>query len=375
MIYLNENISKIVIKVGSSSLSNENGIDEDKIKNIVEQVSTLKKVGKDVVIVSSGAIAAGMAELGYKKKPSSLIEKQACAAIGQGLLISAYNKHFNENNLKCAQILITGEDFANRRRYLNAYNTINQLLKFNIIPIINENDTTATLEIKFGDNDVLSAQVSSLIEADLLIILSDVSGLLKNLNDPNSIIRVVEEVNLEIENLANGKAGKLGTGGMNSKIKAAKISLSAGIPMVIAPSYGKDVIIRVIDSIESNMFNIGTTFIPKGKKLSKRKRWINFSLKPKGEVIVDEGAQKALLSGKSLLAVGINEVKGVFIAGDLVRILNEKRENIGKGLVNYSSEEIKLIIGKKTEEIHLFNEKFGPEEIIHRDNMVIEKEF
>ncbi|HHV01086.1 MAG TPA: glutamate 5-kinase [Defluviitoga tunisiensis] len=368
-------MSKIVIKVGSSSLSNENGIDEDKIRNIVEQVSTLKKVGKDIVIVSSGAIAAGMAELGYKKKPSLLIEKQACAAIGQGLLISTYNKHFNENNLKCAQILITGEDFANRRRYLNAYNTINQLLKFNIIPIINENDTTATLEIKFGDNDVLSAQVASLIEADLLIILSDVSGLLKNLNDPNSIIRVVEEVNLEIENLANGKAGKLGTGGMNSKIKAAKISLSAGIPMVIAPSYEKDVIIRVIDSIESNMFNIGTTFIPKGKKLSKRKRWINFSLKPKGEVIVDEGAQKALLSGKSLLAVGINEVKGVFIAGDLVRILNEKRENIGKGLVNYSSEEIKLIIGKKTEEIHLFNEKFGPEEIIHRDNMVIEKEF
>jgi glutamate 5-kinase len=375
VIYLNENISEIVIKVGSSSLSNENGIDEDKIRNIVEQVSTLKKVGKDIVIVSSGAIAAGMAELGYKKKPSLLIEKQACAAIGQGLLISTYNKHFNENNLKCAQILITGEDFANRRRYLNAYNTINQLLKFNIIPIINENDTKATLEIKFGDNDVLSAQVASLIEADLLIILSDVSGLLKNLNDPNSIIRVVEEVNLEIENLANGKAGKLGTGGMNSKIKAAKISLSAGIPMVIAPSYEKDVIIRVIDSIESNMFNIGTTFIPKGKKLSKRKRWINFSLKPKGEVIVDEGAQKALLSGKSLLAVGINEVKGVFIAGDLVRILNEKRENIGKGLVNYSSEEIKLIIGKKTEEIHLFNEKFGPEEIIHRDNMVIEKEF
>jgi glutamate 5-kinase len=375
VIYLKENISKIVIKVGSSSLSNDKGIDEEKIKNIVEQVSTLKKYDKDIVIVSSGAIVAGMIELGYKKKPNSLIEKQACAAVGQGLLISTYNKFFNEKKLKCAQILLTGEDFANRQRYLNAYNTINQLLKFNIIPIINENDTTATLEIKFGDNDVLSAQVASLIEADLLIILSDVSGLLKDLNDPKSVINVVEEVNLEIENLANGKSGKLGTGGMNSKIKAAKISLSAGIPMIIASSHEKNVIIRAIDSLVSNKFNIGTTFLPKGKKLSKRKRWINFSLKPKGEIIIDEGAQIALLSGKSLLAVGINEVNGVFIAGDLVRILNENRKNIGKGLVNYSSEEIKMIIGKKTEEIHLFNEKFGPEEIIHRDNMVIETEF
>lgn len=375
MIFLKEKVSRIVIKVGSSSLSDENGIDEEKIRNIVEQVSTLKNLDKEIVIVSSGAIAAGMAELGYKKKPTSIIEKQACAAVGQGLLISTYNKYFNEKKLKCAQILLTGEDFANRRRYLNAYNTINQLLKFNLVPIINENDTTATLEIKFGDNDILSAQVASLIEADLLIILSDVPGLLKDLNDPNSIIRVVEEVNLEIENLVNNKVGKLGTGGMNSKIEAAKISLSAGIPMIIAPSYDNNVIQRSIESLISMSYSVGTTFLPKGKKLSKRKRWINFSLKPKGEIIIDEGAEFALLSGKSLLAVGINEVNGSFTAGDLVKILNKDKAILGKGLVNYSSNEIKMMIGKKTEEIHLFNEKIGPEEIIHRDNMVIEKEF
>jgi len=372
---LKEKVSRIVIKVGSSSLSDENGIDEEKIRNIVEQVSTLKNLDKEIVIVSSGAIAAGMAELGYKKKPTSIIEKQACAAVGQGLLISTYNKYFNEKKLKCAQILLTGEDFANRRRYLNSYNTINQLLKFNLVPIINENDTTATLEIKFGDNDILSAQVASLIEADLLIILSDVPGLLKDLNDPNSIIRVVEEVNLEIKNLVNNKIGKLGTGGMNSKIEAAKISLSAGIPMIIAPSYDNNVIQRSIESLISMSYSVGTTFLPKGKKLSKRKRWINFSLKPKGEIIIDEGAELALLSGKSLLAVGINEVNGSFTAGDLVKILNKDKAILGKGLVNYSSNEIKVMIGKKTEEIHLFNEKIGPEEIIHRDNMVIEKEF
>ncbi len=375
MIFLKEKVSRIVIKVGSSSLSDENGIDEEKIRNIVEQVSTLKNLDKEIVIVSSGAIAAGMAELGYKKKPTSIIEKQACAAVGQGLLISTYNKYFNEKKLKCALILLTGEDFANRRRYLNSYNTINQLLKFNLVPIINENDTTATLEIKFGDNDILSAQVASLIEADLLIILSDVPGLLKDLNDPNSIIRVVEEVNLEIKNLVNNKIGKLGTGGMNSKIEAAKISLSAGIPMIIAPSYDNNVIQRSIESLISMSYSVGTTFLPKGKKLSKRKRWINFSLKPKGEIIIDEGAELALLSGKSLLAVGINEVNGSFTAGDLVKILNKDKAILGKGLVNYSSNEIKVMIGKKTEEIHLFNEKIGPEEIIHRDNMVIEKEF
>jgi len=375
VIFLKEKVSRIVIKVGSSSLSDENGIDEEKIRNIVEQVSTLKNLDKEIVIVSSGAIAAGMAELGYKKKPTSIIEKQACAAVGQGLLISTYNKYFNEKKLKCALILLTGEDFANRRRYLNSYNTINQLLKFNLVPIINENDTTATLEIKFGDNDILSAQVASLIEADLLIILSDVPGLLKDLNDPNSIIRVVEEVNLEIKNLVNNKIGKLGTGGMNSKIEAAKISLSAGIPMIIAPSYDNNVIQRSIESLISMSYSVGTTFLPKGKKLSKRKRWINFSLKPKGEIIIDEGAELALLSGKSLLAVGINEVNGSFTAGDLVKILNKDKAILGKGLVNYSSNEIKVMIGKKTEEIHLFNEKIGPEEIIHRDNMVIEKEF
>lgn len=372
MIFLKNTINKIVIKVGSSSIADENGINVGKMNKIVEQVTDLKfKRKKDIIIVSSGAIAAGRSELGYSYKPYSVAEKQACAAVGQGVLISKYRDLFAVKNIKVAQILLTADDFSNRQRYLNAYNTMNALLENDVIPIVNENDTITTDEIKFGDNDVLSAQVASLLEADLSIILSDIPGLLKDLGNPKSLINIVEEVTPELENLANGKSGKLGTGGMSSKLKAAKISIASGIPLTILPSYEESIITKAVDNIENRQFNLGTTFLPKGKRMSKRKRWIQFSLKPKGKLIVDNGAHEALLKGKSLLAVGIISVSGSFSVGDLVLISNKKGESIGKGLINYSSEELKEIIGKKTDEILTFKENFGPEEVIHRDNLVI----
>lgn len=372
MIFLKNTINKIVIKVGSSSIADENGINVGKMNKIVEQVTDLKfKRKKDIIIVSSGAIAAGRSELGYSYKPYSVAEKQACAAVGQGVLISKYRDLFAVKNIKVAQILLTADDFSNRQRYLNAYNTMNALLENDVIPIVNENDTITTDEIKFGDNDVLSAQVASLLEADLSIILSDIPGLLKDLGNPKSLINIVEEVTPELENLANGKSGKLGTGGMSSKLKAAKISIASGIPLTILPSYEESIITKAVDNIENRQFNLGTTFLPKGKRMSKRKRWIQFSLKPKGKLIVDNGAHEALLKGKSLLAVGIISVSGSFSVGDLVLISNKKEESIGKGLINYSSEELREIIGKKKDEILTFKENFEPEEVIHRDNLVI----
>ncbi|KUK82442.1 MAG: Glutamate 5-kinase [Petrotoga mobilis] len=371
MIFLKNTFNKIVIKVGSSSIADENGINVGRMNKIVEQVAVLKiKRRKDIIIVSSGAIAAGKSELGYHYKPYSLSEKQACAAVGQGVLISKYRELFAVKKIKVAQILLTAEDFSNRHRYLNAYNTMTALLENDVIPIVNENDTVTTDEIKFGDNDVLSAQVASLLEADLSIILSDIPGLLKDLTNPKSLINIVEEVTPELEILANGKSGKLGTGGMSSKLKAAQISIASGIPLTILPSYEDGIITKAVDNIEHSQFNIGTTFLPKGKKMSKRKRWIQFSLKPKGELIVDNGAHEALLKGKSLLAVGIISLSGNFSIGDLVVVSNKKGENIGKGLVNYSSEELKEIIGKKSHEILSFKENVGPEEVIHRDNLV-----
>ncbi|KUK16050.1 MAG: Glutamate 5-kinase [Petrotoga mobilis] len=371
MIFLKKTINKIVIKVGSSSIADENGINVGKMNQIVEQLAELKFQRKDIIIVSSGAIAAGKSELGYHYKPYSLSEKQACAAVGQGVLISKYRDLFANKNIKVAQILLTADDFSNRQRYLNAYNTMNTLLDTGVIPIVNENDTITTDEIKFGDNDVLSAQVASLLEADLSIILSDVPGLLKDLGDSKSLVNTVEEITPDIENLANGKSGKLGTGGMNSKIKAAKISIASGIPLTILPAYEKGIIKKGVDAIENKQFNVGTTFLPKGERMSKRKRWIQFSLKPKGKLIVDDGAHQALLKGKSLLAVGIVSISGSFSPGDLVTIFNKKRENIGKGLINYSSEELKEIIGKKTNDILTFKENLRPEEVIHRNNLVI----
>ena len=370
---------RIVVKVGSSTITHSVGkLNLTMIDNIVRQLIDLKNRGKEVILVTSGAIGAGMGELGYDKKPRLIPKQQAMAAIGQGLLIGVYNRFLREYGEKGAQILLTSRDLEDRDRYLNAFNTITTLLEYGVVPIVNENDTVATNEIKFGDNDTLSARVASLVEADVLINLSDVEGLYKG--DPLEVaveslevVRKVEEITPEIEKLAGSKGSEVSTGGMCTKIEAAKAAVGSGIIMVIGPGHKKNIVIDIVSMLEKNEeYNLGTTFLPTGDSLSKRKQWFTYNVPVSGSIKVDKGAEAALISkGKSLLPGGVKEVIGVFPSGGLVRILNHEGKEIGKGLVDYSSAEIEKIKGHHSREIFSILGYISQEEIIHRRNMVI----
>jgi len=370
---------RIVVKVGSSTITHSVGkLNLTMIDNIVRQLVDLKNQGKEVILVTSGAIGAGMGELGCEKKPKLIPKQQAMAAIGQGLLIGVYNKFLREYGEKGAQVLLTSRDLEDRDRYLNAFNTLMTLLEYGVIPIVNENDTVATNEIKFGDNDTLSARVASLAEADVLINLSDVEGLYKG--DPAltteslEIIRKVEEITPEIEKLAgSNKGSEVSTGGMYTKIEAAKAAVGSGIIMIIGPGYRKNVVIDLMSMLEKNKeYNLGTTFLPSGDSLSKRKQWFSYNVPVCGGLKIDKGAEEALVNkGKSLLPGGVKEVIGVFSSGGLVRILSHEGKEIGKGLVDYSSAEIEKIKGHHSSEIFSILGYINQEEIIHRRNMVI----
>lgn len=367
---------RIVVKVGSSSLTNQNGkLNFTQLDSLSRQLVDLENQGRELILVSSGAVAAGMGELGYKQKPAAIPERQACAAVGQGLLIGIYNKFFKEYGSKSAQILLTSSDLENRNRYLNAFNTLETLIENGVIPIINENDTVVTNEIKVGDNDTLSARVAGLVEADLLINLSDIDGLYNG--NPNEmkenlkLISKVENITAEIEKMAGGEGSSVGTGGMQTKIEAAKIATNSGVVMIIGPGKEKNSLLEIVKMVENNEFNIGTTFLTADDCLSKRKQWLNFNLPSAGEIIVDQGAAEALLKrGKSLLPGGVAEVKDEFNSGDLVTISFENSE-IGKGIVNYSSQEIDKIKGVHSDKIEKILGYFNKSEVIHRDNMVI----
>jgi len=366
---------RIVVKVGSSTLTNENGkLNFSQIDKLTRQIVDLKNQGREIILVSSGAIAAGMGELGFAKKPNSIPEQQACASVGQGVLIGIYNKFFREYGEKCAQILLTSSDLENRNRYLNAFNTLETLLEYGIVPVINENDTVVTNEIKFGDNDTLSARVAGLAEADLLINLSDVEGLYSGNPAEEKdleLIPLVEEIDQKIIDMAGGKGSLFGTGGMSTKIDAAKIAVSSGVVMIIGPGKEKDSLLKLVEMAESKDYSMGTTFLAEQESLSKRKQWLHFNLPPSGKIIVDKGAAEALIQrGKSLLPGGILKVEGDFKSGDPVLISNGEK-NIGKGLANYSSEEIEKIKGIHSEEIESKLGYFNKSEVIHRDNMVI----
>ncbi len=375
----NKKYKRIVVKVGSSTITHSVGkLNLTMIDNIVRQLVDLKNKGKEVILVTSGAIGAGMGELGCEKRPRLIPKQQAMAAIGQGLLIGVYNRLLREYGEKGAQILLTSSDLEDRDRYLNAFNTLITLLEYGVIPIVNENDTVATNEIKFGDNDTLSARVASLAEADVLINLSDVEGLYKG--DPAltteslEIIHKVEEITPEIESLAgSNKGSEVSTGGMSTKIEAAKAAVDSGIIMVIGPGYRKNVIIDLVNMLENEEeYNLGTTFLPSGGSLSKRKQWLSFNVPICGGIKVDEGAEEALVNkGKSLLPGGVKEVIGVFSSGGLVRIINQEGKEIGKGLVDYSSAEIEKIKGHHSSEIFSILGYINQEEVIHRRNMII----
>lgn len=348
---------RVVVKIGSSlffssSVSTGINLDFNIIHRIVKQIIKLIKEGKEIGIVSSGAIALGMSRLKLVSRPKELSSLQAIAAVGQSELMDVYREFFNKKALNCGQVLLTYEDFIDRKRYLNAKNTLLTLFRLKNVPIINENDTVSTDEIKFGDNDRLSALVANLISADLLIILSDVEGLL---DKDKKLIKVVDELSPYIKTLACPTDKKMCVGGMITKLEAAKIATGSGIPCVLANGCKKDIILSVI----KDPANQGTLFIPK-KELAARLRWIAFGSKPKGKIMVDEGAKIALLNKKSLLCVGVIGTSGVFEAGDIVSLIDKQNCEFARGKVRVSSKQLDRIKGRHFDK-----------EIIHRDNIVV----
>lgn len=364
-------MSRIVIKIGSNILADsKGGLNARRINTIAKDVAEACSLGNEIIVVSSGAVAAGMKKLGLKEKPKDIQLKQAAAAIGQSALMWAYEKSFSRFGKKVAQVLLTRGIFSYRQTYLNAKNTLITLINYGIIPIINENDTVAIDEIKFGDNDRLAALVSGLIDAEHLIILSDVDGLYSSdpQNDSNAkLIRRVDKVTSDLEAMAGGEGSAIGTGGMYSKLLAAKRANSRGIKVNIVSGRKSGIITALLRGKEC-----GTEFIPNMKRISSKKGWIAYATKPRGNLILDDGAVGALVkAGKSLLPSGIIRVEGIFEAGDSVNCLDSAGNKLAKGIVNYSSGDIDKIKGQKTSAIEAVLGYKYSDEVIHRDNLVL----
>jgi glutamate 5-kinase len=363
---------RVVIKVGSAVLtSTEQGLDQNRIERLASDISSIMAQGHEVVLVSSGAIAAGLAKLGLKKtKGMPLSLKQAAAAIGQSGLMWMYEKTFDKHGKKVAQVLLTREDLSNRARFLNARNTLQTLLDYGVVPIINENDTVSVDEIKFGDNDNLSGMVVHLTDADLLIILSDIEGLYTA--DPKKdasavLIPLVEKITAEIERYAGDSHSSIGTGGMCSKLMTARKVGAYGAPMVIVNGKKNGVLQALFEGAE-----VGTLFLPKPDKQDSRKHWIAFTVCSNGRVTVDDGAHEALMSkGRSLLPGGIVKVEGEFKVGDCVTCIDRHESAFARGLVKYSSADLDRIKGLKTSQIESVLGHKDYDEVIHRDDLVI----
>jgi glutamate 5-kinase len=362
---------RIVVKVGSSTLTCSTGkMDLNLINKLTCKLANAENQGKEVILVTSGAVGVGMAKLGMGKKPKSIPEKQAAAAVGQGILLHMYEKMFGEYGQTVAQILLTRDDISDRKRYLNARNTLHTLLGMGIIPIINENDTVAWEEIRFGDNDTLAALVAGLVDADLLIILSDIDGLYTGdpKGDPDAqLIPLIENITPEIEELAGGAGTHLGSGGMQTKIQAAKIAGNAGIPMVIAQGKEPAVLDDILEGRE-----VGTLFLPKEYKLHHRKRWIAFGAELRGALYVDQGAERAIIqAGKSLLPIGVIGLEGNFEPGDIVSIQTADHKEFARGIVDYGVDNVKRIMGHQSHEIEGILGHKDYDYIVHRNNMVL----
>ena len=360
---------KIVVKVGTSTLTHKNGkLNLEQIEKLVRQLSDLRNQGKDVVLVSSGAIGAGMGKLNLEERPRTIPEKQAVAAVGQGILLHIYEKMFSEYGQATAQLLLTKADLEHRQRFLNGRNTLLTLLRLGVIPIVNENDTVAFEEIKFGDNDTLAALVGTLIDADLVILLTDIDGFYNGdprKNKEAERISVVETIDEQIEALAGSVGSKFGSGGMATKITAASIAVNAGIPLMIAHG-AEDHIIRRLTNGE----DVGTLFLPIEMKPHLRKKWIAFGSHVGGRVVVDDGARDVLIhKGKSLLPSGIVAVEGNFAAGDVVGITDTHGREFAKGITNYSAQELERIKGQKSKDICPILGYKDFDEVIHRDNL------
>lgn len=361
--------SRIVVKIGSGVITHDNGLNIDIVQSVGRQISVLIDRGLEVLLVSSGAMAAGVRKIGLARRPDEIPKRQAIAAVGQAGLILEYEKAFAQYGKKVAQILLTSDGLTSRKRYLNARNTLNTLLDWGIVPVINENDTVSVDEIKFGDNDTLSAMIALLMDADILINLTDIDGLFTSdpRRDPEAqLLSEITAITRDIQKIAGEIPGALGTGGMRTKIKAAGKVGAAGVPMIIAKGSRPNVLLDLF-----NGERLGTFFVPCNEKLANRKRWIAFSLKPKGCLIIDDGAANAIIhNGKSLLPIGIIGLEGEFGVGAPVEF-KSRSDSIGMGLVNYGSSDIRKIMGLQTSRIA---EKLGEkpyDEVIHRDNLAI----
>jgi len=360
---------RLVVKVGSAVVTGADGRSSI-FERLGAELRLLKDSGVEAVVVSSGAIALGMKRLGLSARPASIPERQAVAAVGQGSLMSSYDAAFGRHGLLAAQVLLTHDDLANRKRFLNARNTLTTLLRLSIVPVINENDTVATDELKFGDNDALSALVTNLVEADLLVILTDIDGLYdKDPKQDASAVKLglVEDVDaLNLDRLSV-EAGRFGTGGIVSKCEAARKAAHYGVPTIIADGMTDGILGRIMACEDA-----GTLFLPKEDRLTSRKHWIAFSTRPSGRLFVDDGAKDALLKkGKSLLPSGIKDVDGTFEAGEVVHCVDMSGMEFARGVANYSSQEIRRIKGIKTGEVESVLGYKVYDEVIHRDNLVV----
>lgn len=363
-------VKRVVIKVGSGVLTGKNGLNMAVIRGLTTNICELRKRKIEVILVSSGAIASGLKKIGLSKRPQSISQQQAMAAVGQSSLMMAYEKAFGRQGQKVAQILITRDDLTHRRRYLNARNTLFTLLSWKVIPIINENDTVVVDEIKFGDNDNLSAMVTNLTESHLLVNLTNIDGLFDKVPHTNNdarLIKVIEKVDQKVAKYATSIPGFLGKGGMASKVKAAQKVALGGVPTIIANGLKSNILKQIFKGEE-----IGTLFLPEEVPISSRKQWILFTRSPKGEIVIDRGAEIAIVEhGKSLLPSGIKETRGKFSLGDSVVLMNESGKQIAVGMVNYPAYDIKKIMGIKTSEIEPRLGFKYDDEVIHRDNLVL----
>jgi glutamate 5-kinase len=350
------NVKRIVVKLGTAVLTDaRKQPDPVQMGHLVAQIARLRKAHKEVVIVTSGAVGAGMGVLGFDQRPDSVAEQQACAAVGQSRLMATYEKLFAEFDLHVAQVLVTHADLQDEQRHRNARNTLTTLLRRGVIPIINENDAVSTTELKFGDNDKLSALVAALLPAELLVILTSVDGVIENFGKANARrLSVIETIDERVERMAGGTTSTTAVGGMKSKIQAAKIVVRTGIPLVIAPGYSTTVLDEIIRGED-----VGTLFVPQTAKLRGRKRWIAFFHRPRGAVIVDNGAKRALIeNGKSLLPPGVTRCEGEFAASEIVSICGEDGVEFARGIAAFGVKEIAA-------------KKLARGEVVHRDDLVI----
>ena len=365
------NAKRLVVKVGSALLTNDGaGIDRQAIDAWVEQIAKLLSAGKEVVLVSSGAVAEGLVRLGIDTRPESIHMLQSAAAVGQMGLIQTYETSFRRFERQTAQILLDHDDMANRERYLNARSVIQTLMELNVVPIVNENDTVVTDEIRFGDNDRLAALVANLIDADALIILTDKDGMYSANPDENKDAKLISQAlasDSSLDALAGSSNGALGRGGMQTKLEAARLALRSGCNTVIAGGRNQDILTRICEGE-----NLGTLLQAGQTPIAARKQWLAGQLQVKGRLVLDDGAAKVLRQqGRSLLAVGVTQVSGKFTRGELVSCEDSSGQEVARGLVNYNADETRLIQGKSTEEIATILGYCDDDELIHRDNMVV----